>query len=92
MQISSLTENNKVPLGILTPAVRILQPPFKGEIELEDCQPLINMLPPPCSLMRVHWKLKYQYYEAIVLKTSLMKSQAQRARQIMLESSKDCSH
>ena len=45
MQISSLTENVKVPLGILTPAVRILQPPFEGKIEMEDCQRLINMLP-----------------------------------------------
>ncbi len=45
MQISSLTENIKVPLEILTPAVRILQPPFKGEMELEDFQRLINMLP-----------------------------------------------
>ena len=34
-----------MPLEILTPAVRILQAPFKGEMELEDLQRLINMLP-----------------------------------------------
>eukprot|EP00112_Aurelia_sp_Birch-Aquarium-sp1_P021382 Seg575.7 transcript_id=Seg575.7/GoldUCD/mRNA.D3Y31 product="hypothetical protein" protein_id=Seg575.7/GoldUCD/D3Y31 len=45
MQISSLIENTKVPLGILTPAVRILQPPFEGAIKLEGCERLINMLP-----------------------------------------------
>ncbi|CAM1298252.1 Uncharacterised protein g2079 [Pycnogonum litorale] len=44
-QLSSLTDNLRVPLEILLPLATLLQPPFNQNVDQSDCQLVINMLP-----------------------------------------------
>eukprot|EP00794_Sanderia_malayensis_P016281 gene16281-17919_t len=45
VQISSLTDNLRVPLDILPVVVNLLEPSFLQKIDQKDCQLVINMLP-----------------------------------------------